>query len=223
MRGHARLPGAGAVQGKSGKVEVAALLPNRHAPPGGPLESRSHSHAPPLCAPAQVLCGTPRLLALGRCCGLRLQVHATTSAAASAGVVGAVAAAWLERWQGLGPALQYSVEEEAPRAEAFLTRWAGRGGGGGGQRFAGLCYRRQRVTGQAGQVMACSALTPHLLPPLTHPPQVLLPQPAQRCAAAVPGPQPGAAAAPGRPQPAAGGAGAEAEAGEPAGSLHLLA
>lgn len=38
----------------------------------------------------QVLCGTDRLLALGRCSGLHLQAHATTSTAATAQVRRAV-------------------------------------------------------------------------------------------------------------------------------------
>lgn len=79
--------------------------------------------APKLPAlPPQVLCGTERLLALGRRCGLRLQIHATTDAAASAVVVGAVASAWLARWRGMEPGMQYSVVEAPTEEEAFLTR-----------------------------------------------------------------------------------------------------
>lgn len=93
-----------------------------HAPVAPHASAHPQPPRAPTPTPAQVLCGTPRLLALGRRCGLRLQVHATTSAAASAAVVGDVASAWLERWQGLGPAMQYSVAEEAPKEESFLTR-----------------------------------------------------------------------------------------------------
>ncbi|KAL4448291.1 hypothetical protein ABPG75_005510 [Micractinium tetrahymenae] len=72
---------------------------------------------------AQVLCGTERLLALGRRCGLRLQCHATTSTEATAAVVGSVARAWLAQWRSSDPGLQYAVAEEPPEEEAFLTRF----------------------------------------------------------------------------------------------------
>lgn len=72
----------------------------------------------------QVLCGTDRLLALGRRCGLHLQCHATTSGESSAAVVGSVARAWLARWQAADPGLHYSVAEAPPEEESLLTRWA---------------------------------------------------------------------------------------------------
>ncbi|PRW45191.1 hypothetical protein C2E21_6279 [Chlorella sorokiniana] len=72
---------------------------------------------------AQVLCGTERLLALGRRAGLRLQCHATTSAAGTAAVVDSVARAWLAKWQAGGPGMQYAVAEAPTEEEAFLTRF----------------------------------------------------------------------------------------------------
>lgn len=74
----------------------------------------------------QVLCGTKHLLALGRRAGLRLQCHATTSAAGTAAVVDSVARAWLAKWQAGGPGMQYAVAEAPTEEEAFLTRWASR-------------------------------------------------------------------------------------------------
>lgn len=73
-----------------------------------------------------MLCGTERLLALGRRVGLRLQCHATTSVAGTAAVVGSVSQAWLAKWQAGGPGVQYAVAEAPTEEEAFLTRWASR-------------------------------------------------------------------------------------------------
>ncbi len=70
----------------------------------------------------QVLCGTERLLALGRRYGLRLQCHATASTEATAAVVGSVARAWLERWRSTDPGLHFTVSEQPSEEESFLTR-----------------------------------------------------------------------------------------------------
>ncbi len=69
-----------------------------------------------------MLCGTDRLLALGKRCGLHLQCHATTGGEASAAVVTAVARAWLAQWQAADPGMHYAVSEAASGEEAFLTR-----------------------------------------------------------------------------------------------------
>lgn len=70
----------------------------------------------------QVLCGTERLVALGRRCGLHLQCHATSADAATAAVVGSTVRAWLERWKTAGPSMQYTVAEVAGPEETFLAR-----------------------------------------------------------------------------------------------------
>lgn len=92
----------------------------------------------------QVLCGTERLLALGRRAGLRLQCHATTSAASTAAVVDSVARAWLAKWQASGPGMQYAVAEAPTEEEAFLTRWVW-----AGRWRAGALLVQGRTTGAA--------------------------------------------------------------------------
>lgn len=86
--------------------------------PGKTVDEKLPGHRPP----PQVLCGTERLLALGRRVGLQLQCHACTGGGATAAVVAATVRAELARWQALDPALQYSVPEDPSQEEAFLTR-----------------------------------------------------------------------------------------------------
>ena len=167
-----------------------------------------HCQLPTLHRPLpQVLCGTERLLALGRRCGLQLQCHATTSAAGTAAVVDSVARAWLAKWQAGGPGQQYAVAEEATEEEAFLTRWVA--AGLGWACFAGgrLAMRLQLRAGASWWPSANACPFAHPLPPPASP-QVLLAQPPQRIPAAVAGPAAGPAAAPLGAQPAAGAAGA---------------
>ena len=71
---------------------------------------------------AQVLCGMPRILALGRGCGLHLQCFPSTAPAATEAIVLCAARAALAAWKARGPGLQYAVSGEATLEESFLTR-----------------------------------------------------------------------------------------------------
>lgn len=99
----------------------------------------------------QVLCGTERLLAVGRQCGLRLQCHATASTEATAAVVSSVARAWLEQWRSSDPGLHYAVAEQPTEEESFLTRsGVGRAGGVAAQAeaYSSRCFHAAMCNSQ---------------------------------------------------------------------------